>query len=597
MNYFIRLTIVGLVTLCSCVYDSDEIVFREIEPPSELPQINFINANFYGDTLFYDPIDGGQIIIDAGAYKVVDNSVSFGDEKIDGWDDILHTDKWPRNPTTNKMRLEVEIASNNSSLADQLGVERFKGTLNIIAKPDPNLAKRFISDDAVEGKLKLVWPAINPDIVQNYIIRRYNPLSGQPLETIETKNNWLIEELYVGNTMRYEIDLVDINNRAIKLWDFTINHNNNIELKRNANNQYVLTWPKSKYYSNIKEYVIHRTLDFVDPIELYRTSNLNDTSYTLINAKFGDPYHYTVSIIPHRMPPHIQGEFITHGGIGRPLGNSFHDFHFLAQSGENEMLMYYSSRGYVIKYNERLDKRVDSLRIHDNDLSYPVTTSSAKYLMTLSNNYSTLSLWESSNFKSAHIFQTDMRYHPWIIVSDEKTCMMQDRNTNQVYLFDLVSGKQIAPISFAESDRGLISANGKYILIEYPKYIACKLTDGVVTKTKEFDLSDIRLKAFDPLNSSILWMQAYHSKELIVFNMESETVITNKQLDYNILNIDFYSRKGLGYADGNLYVFSIDDLKILHVIPYGGASYYPHAKPTLLGNTIITQNGIKYELQ
>jgi len=547
--------------------------------------------------LFYDPLQGGQIIIEAEGYNVVDNSVSFGDEQIDGWDDILHTDRWPRNPASNVMKLEIVIASNHSSLAEQLGVERFIGTIYIIAKPDNNLAKRFIGDDAVDGKLKLVWPAINPDIVQNYIIRRYNPHQGQPLETIETKDNWLIEELYVGNLMRYEIDLVDINDRTIKLWDFTPRHNDNIELKRNVDNQYVITWPKSKYYNNIKEYVIHKAEDFVEPIELYRTSNLNDTSYTLVNAKFGEPYYYTVSIVPHKMPSHINGEYITHGRIGDPLGNSFHDFHFLAQSGDNEMLMYYSSSGYVIRYNERLDKRVDSIRINDNDLSYPSTTPSAKYLVTLSNNYSTLSLWETSSFKSTPYLQSEIGYNPRVKVSEAKTCMMQKHNTNNVYLFNLVSETEIAPIPFTDYDIGLISTNGEYIFVEHPKYIAGKLIDGEVKKIREFDLSDIRLKAFDPLNNSILWAQSYHSRELVVFDMETETIITNQQLDFNILNIDFYSRKGLGYADDNLYVFSIDDLKILHVIPYDGTSSFPRAKPTLLGNTIITQNRIKYELQ
>jgi hypothetical protein len=150
------------------------------------------------------------------------------------------------------MVLEVYTASGSGSIAEHLGMEGFLFSKSWVLYIDQNYSfnvKSTISD----GFLKLYWNRYRGYDFKEYVV--YRTGWGTDKELARLKSGFFIDNTYVGEKARYDVEVITDNGTIIP-WGF-------LELEKDLpklhfiiseSNKYIVKWNKSKYYNAVDSF-------------------------------------------------------------------------------------------------------------------------------------------------------------------------------------------------------------------------------------------------------------------------------------------------------------------------------------------------------
>lgn len=576
----------------SCIYDSDEIVFRELAPPTELPVISFLNVATNEDTIIIDAMYETDIIIDAGDYKVIRNVVHINGREYSSNDFVMNTDHWPYSNTPYHIELELEIASNNESIADGLGYEVIKGKQTFVIKPIKDLSHIMLKQEAIEGKYKLTWPHIAFDNFDKYIITKTEVGHSRILETIETEDNWLIDKYYIGEISNWNIEMKDLDGRIYKLWR-NWNDGYNLSFDKNTSGQYFLKWNKCKYPYNLKKLSVYKSVWANDDQLIYQTSDINDT-ITQIPGKFGGSGYYYIKAELNNKPQYLNENHVSYAWRGGYVGEEFDEdnLDYIWQINENDMLILRDE--HVYKYSTSLNRIVDSLdHEYFNNYSFKLSDD-GKRLSYINRDRTKLSVWNTNTFITTPLLENQLPYLLGVRISNTDVCLLESSD-NILKLYDLKNNIELDRMTNSSIYGSLISPDGQYAFVKETNYAIYKLQNNKFEKIIDYPTNLYHFMAFDPLNPHILWTYGY-GETLEAYDIKENRYVTQIEFKNTVNHIDFYSRKGLGSINGEMLVFNIDTGQILHRIANELGIGYWDKNICIINNTIYSTHGIKYEL-
>ncbi len=576
----------------SCIYDSDEIVFKEIKRPKEIPPISFVNTPVNGDTIFIDAIYETDIIIDAGEYEIVKNVVQINGKNHYSNDFVMNTKSWPYSDTPYTIELELEISPNNGTIADELGLESYISKRSFIVKRIRNISNILIKEEAVEGMYKFTWPSINYERFDKYIITKTIPSQGRILETIETEDNWLIDQFNIGEISNWNIEMRDLDGRTYKLWKVN-NEGYNLTFDNNALGQYFLKWNKCKFPNNFKKLLVYKVINFGEDELIYQTSDINDT-IVKISGTFGSSGRYYIRAELQNKPKYLIEDYVIYGSRSGYLGDPFDEQNITKFWQINEDNLLIIRNQHVYRYSNSLNRIVDSLE-YDYYREYGFWISGdGQRLSNINNDNDKVLIWNTNNFSSTPLIEKDFRYITNIRITNTDICLRQI-SSDGIELYDLKSNSVLDRLNDAYVHRSFISHDGKYVFVYSPSEAMYEIQGGRFVKIFDYPEDYYHYEAFDPLNPHVFWTYGYRGL-LEAYDIKQKKYIKQIEVKNTVNHIDFYSRKGLGSINDDLIVFDIDTGEILNRIPCDLGIGYFNNDICIINNTIYSTRGIKYEL-
>jgi len=562
--------------MVSCEYDNSGIYEPKVNENITPPDIQTINLNLDEDTLFlygskqvnfnFKSNDIQKIVavcfyIDNVLAGTVNSSNGYFELDYHGLIEGIH-----------KLSIVLYTKTGTGSIADKLDAEYFALSSKdwiIKVEKEPNYP-HAIQTSNNDGFLRLSWTKCNSVDFKEYQIKKYSTNSIYA----KTINNEVIDSSYIGE---YEYYTVNVVTKAgnVRYWARgEINEELRTEVQNLETNQIIIKWNKNKYYNAFKSYELYQNSNGSNVL-VKNTDEINDTTYTINDAYFGDNISLSLKYIPRIVKSNNNIYTIeTNATIGFPIltnNNSINGFKVI---GKTEFI--YLNEGKLLKYSVPNKRIVDQCTISNYISSIDISPSN--------NIISAKVVWETTLINSQNFtYDTiqDLQYLTGycnlstIPISDVKTGIINLNYSNErigFYVYDFKSKTIKAKYKITEYGigKGLkISQNGDFIYLQTNdslKFVQLKDSSFISifgekhTKSEpnylEFDTQDPNRLVYS--KGSVLYI-----KRCIDFSTISEFSLSGERL----LNVDFYNNEFLTFIQGHLYIRNFLDGSVLHDIP------------------------------
>lgn len=478
-------------------------------------------------------------------------------------------------------------------------------SLETVFKQDDSLADDFITFSKENGKLKLNWNELDKDNTIGYSIERVVG-NNQFTQNLEVSDSVLIDDYFVGEEVTYHISVINKEGEIQRIWHIIREKENRKLLISQVGNNYTVNIEKCPYYNNFGSFLLYRTINY-ENVLISSTENINDTAFTILNVNFADEASFYYEYYPKEFP----------NGANEYTSEKYNIYNYWYH-GEfgNESFIYdgiaildneniaYTRNGRIYKYNVISNQKTDSIVKDDAYYGLLSATPSGSYIYAVDENIyeSSVYIWSTNTFTTGpdYTFQIDYIVPP---ISDNLIAFMSvpsGTTASKLALYNVTNGNTIYTTDYdSYSGRRRVSSNGEYFLTDGEElklfsYINNTFESIYIENdwTKTYSFFD-----FDPMNKEVCYVWDY-DKNFSIRTTSAFSEIKSFPLELEqIINIDYYSKKILGYTADKILIYNLEDGTLEKEIPANiWALVGWSSKTIMLNNTIFNNQGVKYTI-
>ena len=493
------------------------------------------------------------------------------------------------------------IRSINSNNGDTVFYRTNQENLKIIK----NLSIRYINETINNGKLQLTWPELDKKNTKKYLIER---IMGENLEysqEIEVQDSIYLDNYYVGEEANFKISVINNEGNKQNIWYYKKpSEKPVVNVSLNKTGGYRIHFSKSKYTNSFGQYYLTTGFNF-NPDLLFSSSNIEDTIYTISDAKFADVVRIWLRYLPKKYPQGLtNNDWMLYGKFiyARCGVKSFEYIGIAIINNENVV---YTSNSNIYKYNIPSDQKTDSIVHSTARYDFLRTTPAGNYLYAIDGTTfgSPVYFWTTNTLSTNpnHTFSFNSIIPP---VSDNLIAIMgipSQVTPSKMALYNVMNGDIIFTTDYNDSsNRPKISSNGEYFFIYDLRLKLCSYTNNIFKLIwEENDWPKFyQFYDFDSQNDDKCYIWDNNKKFSIRRTLDfSELNSFSLELE-NIINIDYYTRKIMGYVTDKIRVYNLDDGTLEKEIPANLNELILSGNfSVLIGKTIYSNYGIKYIIE
>lgn len=495
------------------------------------------------------------------------------------------------------------------SIKSESGETVFFKSKSLLFNIVENLSNRYVYPTVDGGKLKLTWEEFDKNNTQKYIVERWliddkfntKVEEKKYYQIFEVENASFVDNYYVGEEAEYKITILNNEGNKQDIWYYKkLMEQPDYYVSLNSSGSYNLHFTKCKYFNNFGQYYLTDGLN-ASPTYIQSTNQVNDTAINIVDGKFGDEGRFWLRYLPKQFPNdfleddwNIYGKFI----YARYGDRSF-EYERIAIINDKNVAI--TSNGNIYKVNIESNQKTDSIINESARYGFLRTTPAGDYLYATDENIygSPVYFWSINNLTTQpnHTFQNDFVIPP---VSDNLIAIMSvpsNVSPSKLALYDVTNGNRIFTTDYnGTSNRPKISSNGKYFFIDDSDLKLCNYENNTFKLIwEESDRAKYyRFYDFSPLNNDKCYIWDGDKKFSIRSTLDF-TEINSFTLELEeIINIDYYNKKIMGYVTDKILVYNLDDGTLENEIPANLRDLFFYSNHTvLIGNTIYNNNGIK----
>ena len=612
--------IIGLLALCYLMFsceDKEPLIDEDEKDPDTEINVgidtvsitnNFLfNVPIVADTVFIDKQYNIDMRIELEGYSIDSITITNNERVILTCDTTIISSRslyFYENP----VRVEFLIRSVDLENKDTI---YFKSK-PMLFKTVENLSDIYVFNSATDGKLKLTWQEFDNNNTQKYLIERWmiddnfgqNYGTKKYYQTFEVENAEFFDNNYVGEEVEYKITVINTEGNQQDIWYYKKTKElPNFYVTQNSISGYNLHFSKCKYYSNFGQYYLTTEWNF-NPEFIHSTTQINDTTYHISNAKFGGEARFWIRYLPKQLPDgFLEDDWYIYGKyLYAQYGMTSVAYENIAVLDNNYFA--YTANGKIFKYNVANYQVVDSIVNQGAYYEFLRTSPDGKYIYASNRNHSNpmLYFW-STNFSQNPIY--DFRF-PYVVppVSNNLRTIMtipSNYSSSPLAIYDVTNGNILYTTNYTgNSNYPAISPNGDYFFIYDVSYLqlCCYVNNSFKVIWKESDWTKYyRFYNFNRLNNDLCYTWD-DNKNFSVRKTSDFSVINSFPLELeDIVDIDYYSNKIMGYVTDKLMVYDLNNGNLIKEIPANLRELVLYGYQTrLMGNTIYNNHGIKYDL-
>ncbi|WP_291527841.1 hypothetical protein [Bacteroides sp. UBA939] len=577
--------------------------FVDIEKPDEIPLGINLNAFTQGENIIvYKANTRIYYTFETGGRQILKAEFTLGDMRWETWGESgeiwLSVYELPKGSYT--LTCNLYVATNSGSVADQVGMEAYGGTMSwkvtVDYENDFTESKEMITRINEEGYLELTWEKPNYKYMDflNYTVYK----GGMLLATIEDADiTSFVDKSHVldfGEGYSVQAHFEDNNTWHIGHKYLPYDEINIEQVEEiSAIDSCTVRWSKGKDYKCKWNVYVN------DELKLSATE---ETSIRIPLCAFGTTWsalhRIRVEVVAYdesyrNSYPHSQ--YVTAGAMGKFLGDNHMRFNY----NESESTLYYSVYGEV---NSISVPDLTLIAKHNGVPSASITSaisSSEKNGKILVSYYDVLALYEGKMLPTPLTHSISSYF-----VNVQKARILNDDRVfylERTYLGDMIAcilSTDMKPekrvvLQGAEvySSYGVISADGKYLCLNNSEEIA------IYKMSSEFEILEKKVHPINELTENNIRFIPHDSSRILVAkaNTNAEATITIYNTEdmtpihsYKALHVGVDPKTGyLCLTQRNrIEIIDIDNDETLFTLPierYQGAS--------LLGGILISDNG------
>lgn len=508
----------SIIIICAIsVFSCEKEKIEQTVKPALIDTLEIAKGDHF---LFNIPIDGDTILIDKDygidfrvamkGFKIDSVKFKMDDTNYLGFDTtIISTYNFYNTPGIHQ--IEFLLKTLNLEKGDTVFFK--SGIFNV--KYVANLSQRYIKNSIADGKLKIVWPELDKENTQHYLIER-SMKSGFDYKVFtqkfEVSDSIFIDSYYVGEGVNYKISVINKQGGKQIIWDHHKEREDPIiTISQNLQNGFNINFSSCKYYNNFGKYIITTPLN-ANPKILYTTSLINDTTYNCSDAMFAGEARYWIRCLPKNYPEmvtDVNWDIYGHYLYGNYGIKSF-KYDRIAQINANTIA--YTRNGHIYKYDVSKGETVDSIVNKNARYDFLRTSPSGKYLSVMDEKLygSPVYIWATNQFTEApqYTFQTEFYLPPMSDILTAVMGMKSNTTDSKIAIFDATTGNILMPTTYpATSNSPTISANGQFMFINDGKLKLCNYSNNKFKVIwEETDWTKYyRLYNFDPTNPEICY--------------------------------------------------------------------------------------------
>jgi hypothetical protein len=460
------------------------------------------------------------------------------------------------------------------------------------------------------GFLKIAWPGYLGSDLKEFIVYR-NDYDKAMTRTI---SNAFIDSTYIGEGTRYEVMAVRRDGTGIR-WGYleVAAQFLKVHFVASADNKYVFSWDKCKYYNALQKYEIRQSdANSINYRVVKSTQNVNDTSYVITNALFGDDIALILKVIPraNSFKANLIYTYKYDLYLARTLGFSLKRFenesYFIPHPVSKDEFIYPAGYDSLYKYSLSQKRIVDRVRstvtsISSEFISYQISPA-GKYISPRNSFTGTVRFMNTADFQ--HSIIRDVKalsgqyYFPEIPVSDVGTAIILN-DTRGFYVYDFINDTQLGVynIGYFYPTNVIISSGGDYIFARNYNLKLFHFENGQFTEIwSTLQTAAPKYYQFDALYPDRLVI--YDGTNVMIKSCADFSTIAQYPLnDPNLVNIDFLNREMLSYNSGYLNVRKLEDGTLVSQVPVNLSAQQCMQSCILTNHAIISTKGVIYFIQ
>lgn len=603
MKNFLEFSTLLFVVMVIFSCERDKI--NEFHPTNDVDTLSNYRTKYFlynlpikDDTIFIDKDYGIDFRVEFEGYIVDTVIISIDNWKTITYDtNIISTNFFKYREGEHKISFSILMVNIEKNTKIHFKSDTFS------LKSLPDISNRFINNSVYDGRLKITWPQFDKKNTSYYLVERCLGENKQFIQEFQVTDSVFIDEYYVGEEVYYIISVINNEGRKQNIWNYYKKREDpTFSVAQDKDGSYSINYSSCKYYNNFGKYIITSGLNS-NPEILNTTSSITDTLYKPFDALFGDEGRFWLRCFPKELPKGVTEEdWVIYGHfIYVRYGEKSFRFDRIAVVNENYIV--FTRDGNIFKYDLASDVVVDSIDHKYATYGFLRTTTGGKYLYAVDENIydSPLYIWSTDTFTKSPKYTFDINF---IIpsVSDNLISIMSTPSSttdSDIALYDVVSGSNFYTTPYkAYSTHPCISSNGQYLFIYDSGLKLCSYKNGIFKVIWEESnwLKFYNWYSFNPDNSDCyLWDD---QKNFSICNISDFTNINTFKIDVeNIINIDYYAGKIMGYKNTKIVIYNLNSGILEKEVPASIGNLFLYGYSTILiGNEIYCHHGLKYEL-
>jgi hypothetical protein len=371
---------------------------------------------------------------------------------------------------------ELIFESATGSIAEQLGMEQYRGTMSwpvecvLYQQPEPSLTGKVNSD----GFLELSWekPVLPESMFKYYLVEHLN---GFDKDTISDMNQLTsVSKSYFGNYDSYYVYAVLSDSYRWNLGDLSLSRVNvNVNVNYSDEDSILISWD-NPYKATVN--ISHGNVTVAKDVK--------DNHVKIAYGKFGSPVtDYYIDFSPYEKTE--TSEWLTNSfsiykdikvSPGKMLGDNYYYFN-KDQSGYNpyENILYIHSGSDLKSYILPEITEYKSRRLDDNTYQISVSSQSNSGRIAV-NRGRIIEILDGKDLNTVNTIRAEAGrsfLFPFAFTNDNKILCMDDYSTNSILkVYDLQNEyfeKEIKLSDFfSYQDQLYVAPNGEYVYFEQP---------------------------------------------------------------------------------------------------------------------------------
>jgi len=595
--------LINLLLLCYLLMSSckkPEKGDSEIDNPSS---INFLfNVPIIADTVFIDKKYNIDIRVDLigrliDSVKIIKN----GNIIFECNTTIISSKHFYFYDNSEKVEFLISYRKHGNN-----NIEYFKSK-PVFFKVVENLSDKYVQPSVENGKLKLVWPQLDKKNTQKYLVESWiidnnfglNWGEKKYYKKFEVSESVFIDEYYVGEEVDYKITVINKEGNKQDIWYYKkISETPDFSISQSPIGGYNIHFSQCKYYHNFGQYYLTDGMNAI-PQYIHSTTQIKDTTFHVLDAKFGDEARFWIRYLPKQYPEGFLEE------EWRIFGQYLFSRYGIASFSFNEIValdnntIVYTADRKAFKYNIADNLVTDSIVDKGAYYEFSRSTPDGKYIYACYHSRAPfLHFWSTDSFQDP-VYKLYFDYIIPPVSNNLRTIMSEPNNSSsdKLSIYDITTGNIVYNTNY--QGEVAISPDGNYFFINYSELRLCSYINNYfrVIWCESDWTKYYRLYSFDRLNNDLCYTWE-DNNTFSIRKTSNFSVINSFPIELeNIVYIDYHSGKIMGYVTDKILIYDLNNGNLIKEIPAKlGELFFWSNKTILLGNTIYNNNGIKYVL-
>lgn len=588
-----------IVFISACEYESDNINYKNIDPPQEI-QIGIDLAGvlpddtiyIYTNTQLYYSIDtqgkrliNQEFILDGALVSQSNNMINIYQVNLDN--------------NVHKLKVKMDLKTNSGSLSEILGYERYIGevtyNLKFVKGVDMKLSIR--QEKTTEGNLKLIWnkPNLKQTSVDRYEISYLNnlTLTWEVVNISDVNETYFLDKGYTYGAKTYKISTYFKNDRINRWEDYhTVQYDalteEEVVMTEVSFDKVRLSWTKFPYNCKL-------VLKWVNGETLYIPGSA--TSIEVSQPKFTEYQSYGFYVLPVEVDYKNYEKYPQISFTYRTPYFEYTPFSLTYNAKENIFygLGHYGGASNIYKYDGTSMKLTQTFGVSDIHTGNKVVCSSKNGRLAYNDSKGNIHIVTNNNFSNQTTIQSSSN-DVLSISDDDKLIIGYSSFTSplSISIYNAATGSILYSLPGVEKSSTFgMSADGRYAYsFAYPdelKVFELKANMPELVYIGSIPIEWAAKFIFNPINTSQLIVSSKNVEFYmldIVNKTKSATIKGSFQsIDPVTGNILYKDENYLTESDYKVHIRDNKLSKILLTQPIN--SINPHSDFLLINNILI----------